>query len=164
MSSHSLAPFITASALQLSTLPSPAPLVEELGSSAAQTAWTNLKEVFKAVRDASDLFLPLKIALSAVIPIMDLIDVPHVEFIFDAQPTDCEWSQRVGDVNDEFVRVANNVKGFQGIFSQYASEQEISPAVRSRLDAVISSVVAVWTTTAALLIWFQGTKFNQGSH
>ncbi|KAF7364754.1 hypothetical protein MVEN_00345300 [Mycena venus] len=118
MSSHSLSQFIATSTLVVPTLSSPAPLVEDLGSSPAQTAWTNLKEVLKAVRDASDLFLPLKTALSALIPIMDLID-------------------RVGDINDEFVRIANNVKGFQGIFSQYTSEQEISPAMRSRLDAVI---------------------------
>ncbi|KAF7364763.1 hypothetical protein MVEN_00346200 [Mycena venus] len=99
-------------------------LAEDLRSSLAQTAWTNLKEVFTAVHDASDLCPPLKTALSAVIPIMDLID-------------------RVGDVNDKFVRIANNVKGFQGIFSQYASEQEISPAMRSRLDAVILELNSV---------------------
>ncbi|KAJ7828824.1 hypothetical protein B0H14DRAFT_3718345 [Mycena olivaceomarginata] len=95
-------------------------------------AWTNLKEVLKAMRDGSDLFPPLKAALVGVTLVMDSID-------------------RVGDVNDEFVRITSNVKGFQGIFSQYASEQEISPAMRSRLDAVISSVVAALSSTAALL-------------
>ncbi|KAF7364761.1 hypothetical protein MVEN_00346000 [Mycena venus] len=124
MSSHPLAPVIATSTLVVPMISLPAPLVEDLGLSPAQTAWTNLKEVLKAVRDASDLFLPLKTALSAVIPIMDLID-------------------RVGDVNDEFVRIANNVKGFQGIFSQYDSEQEISPAMRSRLDAVISELNSI---------------------
>jgi hypothetical protein len=53
----------------------PVPLTEELRSSLDQTAHTNLKEVFKAVCDASDLCPPFKTALSTVISIMDFIDV-----------------------------------------------------------------------------------------
>ncbi|KAJ6564870.1 peptidase C14 [Mycena vulgaris] len=115
------APFLTTLTRPVSPLPSPAPLGEELRSSLAQTAWTNLKEVLKTVRDGSDLFPPLKAALVGVTVIMDSID-------------------RVGDVNDEFVRIANNVRGFQGIFSQYGSEKDISPAMRSSLDAVTSEL------------------------
>ncbi|KAJ7455674.1 hypothetical protein B0H11DRAFT_2200324, partial [Mycena galericulata] len=113
------APFLTMLTRPVSPLPSPAPLAEELQSSLAQKAWTNLKEVFKVVRDGSDLCLPLKAALVGVTAIMDSID-------------------RVGDVNDEFVRITNNVKGFQCIFSQYGSEKDISPAMRSSLDAMTS--------------------------
>ncbi|KAJ7440850.1 hypothetical protein B0H11DRAFT_2252667 [Mycena galericulata] len=96
---------------------------------AATKAWTNLKEVFKVVRDGSDLCLPLKAALVGVTAIMDSID-------------------RVGDVNDEFVRITNNVKGFQCIFSQYGSEKDISPAMRSSLDAMTSSVITSLSTAA----------------
>ncbi|KAJ7429866.1 hypothetical protein B0H11DRAFT_1944084 [Mycena galericulata] len=55
---------------------------------------------------------------------------------------------RVGDVNDEFVRITNNVKGFQCIFSQYSSEKDISPAMRSSLDAMTSSVITSLSTAA----------------
>ncbi|KAJ7924656.1 peptidase C14 [Mycena leptocephala] len=84
---------------------------------AAQMAWINLKEVLKAMRDGSNLCPTLKAVLVGVTAIMDSID-------------------RVGDVDDEFVRITDNVKGFQGIFSQYGSEKDISPAMRSSLDAV----------------------------
>lgn len=57
--------------------------------------------------------------------------------------------QRVGDVNDEFVRIANNVKGFQGIFSQYGAEKDISPAMCKNLDAVTSSVITALSTAAS---------------
>ncbi|KAF7341547.1 hypothetical protein MVEN_01892400 [Mycena venus] len=67
---------------------------------------------------------PLKAALVRVTVIMDSID-------------------RVGDVTDEFVKIANNVQGLQGIFSQYDSEKEISPAMRSSLDAVISELKSI---------------------
>ncbi|KAF7364767.1 hypothetical protein MVEN_00346600 [Mycena venus] len=121
MSSHPLAPVIATSTLVVPIISSPAPLVEDLGLSPAQTAWTNLKEVLKAVRDASDLFLPPQ----------DSSQRSHPDHGLDRY------------VNDEFVRIANNVKGFQGIFSQYDSEQEISPAMRSRLDAVISELNSI---------------------
>jgi hypothetical protein len=42
---------------------------------AAQMAWTNLKEVLEAMRDGSDLFSPLKAALVGVTAIMDSIEV-----------------------------------------------------------------------------------------
>ncbi|KAJ7441363.1 quinon protein alcohol dehydrogenase-like superfamily [Mycena galericulata] len=61
----------------------------------------------------------LKGALVGVTTIMDSID-------------------RVGDVDYEFMRITNNVKGFQGIFSQYGSEEDISPAMCSSLDVVTS--------------------------
>jgi hypothetical protein len=57
--------------------------------------------------------------------------------------------QRVGDINDEFVRITDNLKGFQGIFSQYGSEKDISPAMRSSLDAVTSSAIAALSTAAS---------------
>jgi hypothetical protein len=57
--------------------------------------------------------------------------------------------QRVGDVNDEFLRIANNVKGFQGIFSQYGAEKDISPAMRNNLDAMTSLVIAALFTPAS---------------
>ncbi|KAJ7855425.1 hypothetical protein B0H13DRAFT_2577822 [Mycena leptocephala] len=63
----------------------------------------------------------LKAALVGVTVMMDSID-------------------RVGDVNDEFVRIANNVKGFQGIFSQYGAEKDISPAMCNNLDVVTSEL------------------------
>ncbi|KAJ7491540.1 hypothetical protein B0H11DRAFT_2228689 [Mycena galericulata] len=87
-----------------------------LAASPSQTAWTNLKEVLNAMRDGSDLCPPLKAALVEVTAVMDSID-------------------HVGDINDEFVRITDNVKGFQGIFSQYGTENDISPAMRSSLDA-----------------------------
>ncbi|KAJ7224877.1 hypothetical protein C8J57DRAFT_1148246, partial [Mycena rebaudengoi] len=113
-----------------SPLPSPAPLAEELRPSLAQMSWTNLKEALKAMRDGSDLYPPLKAALVGVTAIMDSID-------------------RVGDVNGEFVRITDNVKGFQGIFLQYGSEKDIPPSMRSSLDAVTSSVIAALSTAAS---------------
>ncbi|KAJ7796377.1 hypothetical protein B0H14DRAFT_77998 [Mycena olivaceomarginata] len=105
----------------VSPLMPPAPLTEELQSSPSQTAWTNLKEVLKAMHEGSSVYPTLKTALVGVTALMDSID-------------------RVGDVNDEFVRITNSVKGFQGIFSQYDSEKDFSPAMRSSLDAVTSEL------------------------
>jgi hypothetical protein len=60
-------------------------------------AWTNLKEVFKAVGDASVLFPPLQTVLFGVTAIMDSIDVRRVsESLFDAQTADCgRWPHSV---------------------------------------------------------------------
>ncbi|KAJ6455030.1 hypothetical protein C8R45DRAFT_944326 [Mycena sanguinolenta] len=99
----------------------PAPLQRESPSSAAQTAWTNLKEVLKALHDGSDLYPPLKTALSGVTSVMDSIE-------------------RVGDVDDEFVGIIGNVKDLQGILSQYGSAKDISPAICTILDAMISEL------------------------
>ncbi|KAJ7860591.1 hypothetical protein B0H14DRAFT_3134823, partial [Mycena olivaceomarginata] len=97
---------------------------------AAPMAWTNLKDVLKAMRDGSDLCrlahgsdlcCSLKEALVGVTTIMDSID-------------------RVGGVNVEFMRIANSVRGFQGIFSQYGSEKDISTTMHSNLDAVTSEL------------------------
>ncbi|KAJ7439588.1 hypothetical protein B0H11DRAFT_1934422 [Mycena galericulata] len=106
-------PFLTTLNRPVSPLTSSAPLAEELWSSPGQTARTNLKEVFKAVRDASDLYPPFKTALSAVISIMDSIDIT-------------DWAG-----------------GLTGIFSQYGSEQDISPSMRGSLDAVISELKSI---------------------
>jgi hypothetical protein len=57
--------------------------------------------------------------------------------------------QHLGDSNDEFFRITDNVKGFQGVFSQYGSETDISPVMRSSLDAVTSSVIANVSTAAS---------------
>ncbi|KAJ7491635.1 hypothetical protein B0H11DRAFT_1911900 [Mycena galericulata] len=54
---------------------------------------------------------------------------------------------RVGDVNNELVRITD--QGFQGIFSQYGSENNISPAMRNSLDTVTSSVIAALSTAAS---------------
>ncbi|KAF7367051.1 hypothetical protein MSAN_00964300 [Mycena sanguinolenta] len=86
-----------------------------------QTEWTNLKEALKALRDGSDLYPPLRAALSRVTSVMDSI-------------------KHVGDVNGEFVRTAENVKHFQGIFLQYKSEKDISPAMCITLDAITSEL------------------------
>ncbi|KAJ6470823.1 hypothetical protein C8R45DRAFT_936997 [Mycena sanguinolenta] len=99
----------------------PAPLQRESPSSASQTAWTNLKDVLKALHDGSDLYPPLKTALSGVTSVMDSIE-------------------RVGDLDDEFVGIIGNVKGFQGILSQYGSAKDISPAICTILDAMISEL------------------------
>ncbi|KAJ6455033.1 hypothetical protein C8R45DRAFT_1082609 [Mycena sanguinolenta] len=99
----------------------PAPLPRESPLSASQTAWTNLKEVLNALRDGSDLHPPLKAALTGVTSVMAPID-------------------RVGNVNNEFLRISENVKGFQGIFWQYIGGKDITPAVHTRLDALISEL------------------------
>jgi hypothetical protein len=50
---------------------------------AAEMAWTNLKDVLKAMRDGSALFPPLNVALVGVTAIMDSIDVRCVpEILF----------------------------------------------------------------------------------
>ncbi|KAJ7854139.1 hypothetical protein B0H14DRAFT_3651292 [Mycena olivaceomarginata] len=105
-------------------------LVKIDNDTAAEMAWINLKEVLKAMRNGSDLCPALKEALDGVTETMDSID-------------------RVGDVDDEFVTITDNVKGFQGIFSQYGSEKDISPAMHSSLDAVTSSVIAALSTAAS---------------
>ncbi|KAJ6461662.1 hypothetical protein C8R45DRAFT_1108416 [Mycena sanguinolenta] len=97
-----------------------APLPRESPSSASQTAWTNLKEVLKAF-DGSDLYPPLKAALSGVTSVMASVD-------------------RVGDVNNELLRISENVKGFQGIFSQYTRGKDITPAMCTSLDVMISEL------------------------
>ncbi|KAJ6455013.1 hypothetical protein C8R45DRAFT_944310 [Mycena sanguinolenta] len=116
------------SALSLTTLTRPAspetvpaPVQRESPPSANQTAWTNLKEVLKALHEGYDLYPPLKTSLSGVTSVMDSIE-------------------RVGDVDDEFVGIIGNVKGFQGILSQYGSAKDISPAICTILDAMISEL------------------------
>ncbi|KAJ7676166.1 hypothetical protein B0H14DRAFT_3908718, partial [Mycena olivaceomarginata] len=69
------APSFTTLTRPVSPLLPPVALAEELRSSPDQTARTNLKEVFEAVRAASDLCPPFKTALSAVISTMDSIDL-----------------------------------------------------------------------------------------
>ncbi|KAF7367053.1 hypothetical protein MSAN_00964500 [Mycena sanguinolenta] len=98
----------------------PAPLAGE-SCVQIQTEWANLKEAFKALHDASDLYPGLKAALGRVTSVMDSIE-------------------HVSDVNGEFVRTAENVKGFQRIFSQYESEKDISPAMCIALDAITSEL------------------------
>ena len=53
----------------------PAPLAPESHSA---LAWTNLKEVLKALCDGSDVYPPLKAALSGVTSVMDSIEVCFV--------------------------------------------------------------------------------------
>ncbi|KAJ7803862.1 hypothetical protein B0H14DRAFT_2613010 [Mycena olivaceomarginata] len=114
------------------------------GDTAAQTAWTNLKEVLKAMRDGSDLCRlasptdgpqpdplarspdhcrHLKATLVGVTAIMDSID-------------------RVGDVNDEFVRITNNVKGFQVIAALFAAA---SPNLVSRELKLVGEAIGTKT-------------------
>jgi hypothetical protein len=72
-------------------------------------------------------------------------------------------SQCVGDVNDEFARIADNVKGFQGIFSQYGSEKDISPAMRSSLDAMTSSVIAALSAATSPNLVSRELKLIEGA-
>ncbi|KAF7367054.1 hypothetical protein MSAN_00964600 [Mycena sanguinolenta] len=95
----------------------PAPLPRESRSSTSQTAWTDLKEVLKAVRDGSELYPPFQVALTAVISGMESIDC-------------------VEDGTNELAKFADHLKGFQGIFSQYDSQKDISPAMSRNLDAM----------------------------
>jgi hypothetical protein len=66
--------------------------------------------------------------------------------------------QHVGDVNDEFVRITDNVKGFQGLFSQYGAEKDISPVMRKNLHAMTSSVIAALSTAASPNLVSRGLK------
>ncbi|KAJ6455055.1 hypothetical protein C8R45DRAFT_1222671 [Mycena sanguinolenta] len=118
------APSLTMLTRPASPQTAPAPLPRESLSSAGQTAWTNLKEVLKALRNGSDLYPPLKVALSGVTSVMTSID-------------------HVGDVNKEFLGISENIKGFQGIFAQYIGGKEITPAMRPSLDAMTLLFIAV---------------------
>ncbi|KAJ6455250.1 hypothetical protein C8R45DRAFT_1036957 [Mycena sanguinolenta] len=97
----------------------PVPLARE-SRLPSQRAWTDLKDVLSALRDGSD-YPPFKAALKEVTSAMESIE-------------------RVGDVNNEFRRITQNLEGFQRIFSQYESEKYISPAMRTTLDAVTSKL------------------------
>jgi hypothetical protein len=66
--------------------------------------------------------------------------------------------QHLGDGEDEFVRITDNVKGFQGIFSQYGSQRDISPIMHSSLDAVILSVIVALSTTSSINLVSRGLK------
>ncbi|KAJ6462621.1 hypothetical protein C8R45DRAFT_1080674, partial [Mycena sanguinolenta] len=111
----------SAPSLMTLTRPASAPLPRESLSSAGQAAWTNLKEALKALRDGSDLYPPLKAALSGVTSVM--------------APLEC-----VGDGNNEFMRISENVKGFQRIFFQYTRGRDITTAMCTSLDAMISEL------------------------
>ncbi|KAF8133482.1 hypothetical protein K438DRAFT_1998196 [Mycena galopus ATCC 62051] len=101
----------------------PTPLAQE-SPSPSQTAWTNLKEGLIGLRDGCDLYPPLKVALSGVTSVMDSIE-------------------RVGDVNGQFVKITESVKGFQRILSQYSPEKDITPAMCLSLDSIISELKLV---------------------
>ncbi|KAF7367037.1 hypothetical protein MSAN_00962900 [Mycena sanguinolenta] len=107
----------------------PAPLVGE-SCVQVQTEWKNLKEAFKVLQDGSGLYPALKVALGKVTSVMDLIE-------------------HVGDVNGEFVSTTENVKGFQGFFSQYESEKDISPALHITLDAITSELKLIEETISS---------------
>ncbi|KAJ6470826.1 hypothetical protein C8R45DRAFT_1078326, partial [Mycena sanguinolenta] len=118
------APSLTTLTRPASPQTAPAPVLRESLSLANQTAWANLKEVLKALHDGSDLHPPLKEALSGVSSAMDSIE-------------------RIGEGDDEFVGIIGNIKGFQGILSQYGSEKDISPAMHTILDAMTSELVLI---------------------
>ncbi|KAJ6455024.1 hypothetical protein C8R45DRAFT_944321 [Mycena sanguinolenta] len=127
------APSLTTLTRPASPQTAPAPVLRESPSLANQPAWTNLKEVLKALRDDSDLYPPLKAALSGVTSAIAPID--HLQLLM------LLWLyKRVGNVNNEFLRISENVRGFQGIFSQYIGRKDITPAVHTRLDALISEL------------------------
>ncbi|KAJ6455247.1 hypothetical protein C8R45DRAFT_1082583, partial [Mycena sanguinolenta] len=115
------APSLTTLTRPASPQPAPASLPRESPSLANQTAWMNLKEVLKALRDGSDLYPPLKLALSGVTSVMALLD-------------------HVGDGNNEFLRISENIEGFQRIFLQYTRGRDITPAMCTSLDAMISEL------------------------
>ncbi|KAJ6455259.1 hypothetical protein C8R45DRAFT_1036974 [Mycena sanguinolenta] len=101
-----------------------APLPRESTSSASQTAWTNLKEVLKAVRDGSELYPPFQAALTAVISGMESMDC-------------------VREGTNELGKITNNLRGFQGIFSQYDSQKDVSSAICRNLDAMAAELTLI---------------------
>ncbi|KAJ6455038.1 hypothetical protein C8R45DRAFT_597693 [Mycena sanguinolenta] len=118
------APSLTTLTRPASPQTAPASLPRKSPSSASQTAWTNLKKVLKALCNGSDLYPPLKAALSEVTSAMESIE-------------------HVGDVNNEFRRITENVRHLQRIFSQYESEEDIPPAMHAILDAMTSELTLI---------------------
>ncbi|EMD31452.1 hypothetical protein CERSUDRAFT_100308 [Gelatoporia subvermispora B] len=89
----------------------------DMSTSPSRTGWRVLKEVLKAVKDGSDLFLPLKAALVGVVEVMDIVD-------------------NLGEARDGFERIAQNIVHLLQALSPYGSEQHVSPLVRRRLDRI----------------------------
>ncbi|EMD30754.1 hypothetical protein CERSUDRAFT_120326, partial [Gelatoporia subvermispora B] len=96
--------------------PSSIPRVET-STSPRRTGWVVLKEVLKAVRDGSDLFLPLKAALVGVVEVMDIVD-------------------NIGEARDGFERVAQDIGQLLRTLSPYGTEQHASPLVCRRLQRI----------------------------
>ncbi|KAJ6454971.1 hypothetical protein C8R45DRAFT_597186 [Mycena sanguinolenta] len=91
---------------------------------ASRTAWTNLKEVLKAVRDGSGLYPPFQAALTAVISGMESIDC-------------------LGDGTNELRKITDNLRGFQGIFSDYDAQKDITSAICHNLDAMAAELTLI---------------------
>ncbi|EMD31454.1 hypothetical protein CERSUDRAFT_144952 [Gelatoporia subvermispora B] len=86
-------------------------------TSPKRTGWVVLKEVLKAVRDGSDLFLPLKAALVGVVEVMDMID-------------------NLGEARDGFEQIAQDIGRLMQNMSAYGSEQHTSLLVLRRLKRI----------------------------
>ncbi|OCH84359.1 hypothetical protein OBBRIDRAFT_808299 [Obba rivulosa] len=77
--------------------------------------WLRLKTVLVAVKEGSDLFPPLKIAVVGVLGIFEVIDC-------------------VGEAQDGFLEIARKIEGIQEIFSRYQSEKDIPFFISERLQ------------------------------
>jgi hypothetical protein len=104
--------------------------------SSFQTGKSVVKEVLEAIRDGSDLFLPLKAALVGIVKIMDIMEVRRAATTLVRSPIWLE--QRVGDVQDDFLEMTVKIRALQTIFTTYQSQSQIELALptRQRLDAL----------------------------
>ncbi|EMD31449.1 hypothetical protein CERSUDRAFT_127336 [Gelatoporia subvermispora B] len=89
---------------------------DEMNTSPRGTGWMMLK-VLQVVRDGSDLFILLRTALVGVVEVMDEVD-------------------NVGEAQDEFERIAQDIDQLLQALSPYGMEQHASPLVRRRLKRI----------------------------
>ncbi|OCH86305.1 hypothetical protein OBBRIDRAFT_855344 [Obba rivulosa] len=85
------------------------------GASARRSGWLLLKKTLETIRDGSDHCLPLKVVLVGVVAAMEIAD-------------------NVKDARGGFLEIARKIEGFQGIFAQYESADDIPPIIQKRLE------------------------------
>lgn len=89
-------------------------LERSLSSSVKGSGWNVMKRVLVVVQESSDVFPPLKSVVGGVVAIMEEVEV-------------------VGNVEDGFREVTRKIECFCGIVARHTSEEDLLPALRSRL-------------------------------
>ncbi|KAL0952785.1 hypothetical protein HGRIS_007010 [Hohenbuehelia grisea] len=86
--------------------------------------WLTLKNTLTMAKELSDVFPPLKGALSGVITIMDYVE-------------------KVKGNQAQFVELAAKIESLQGMFNAYQSQKDVPSAVFDRLDRIAEELTTI---------------------
>ncbi|EMD36479.1 hypothetical protein CERSUDRAFT_95780 [Gelatoporia subvermispora B] len=94
--------------------------------SAGRNSWLVLKKVLQDIAEAADMCPPLKTVLKGVVAVMEHVDT-------------------VKDVTDHFSKIASRLEGFQTIFKQYHSQEDVPPVILRRLKRLSEELEPIGT-------------------